>query len=96
MSRQLAALEARLSARLCFRGPGGFELTEFGRAVLRAAINAHDTLQMIGHELNCARSVMTGSLQIGIADNCLTNPECKLATTLTRFRQHSLRHRQVG
>ena len=56
MSRQLAALEARLSAR----------------------------------------SVMTGSLQIGIADNCLTNPECKLATTLTRFRQHSLRHRQVG
>ncbi|MFM0046795.1 LysR family transcriptional regulator [Paraburkholderia sediminicola] len=87
ISRQLAALEARLSARLCFRGPGGFELTEFGRAVLRAAINAHDTLQMIGHELNRARSVMTGSLHIGIADNCLTNPECKLVTTLTRFRQ---------
>jgi hypothetical protein len=28
ISRQLSALEARLSARLCFRSPGGFELTD--------------------------------------------------------------------
>jgi LysR family transcriptional regulator, transcriptional activator for bauABCD operon len=87
ISRQLSTLEARLDARLCFRGPGGFELTEFGRAVLRAAINADDTLQMIGHELNRARSVLSGSLHVGIADNCLTNPDCALAEALKRFRQ---------
>ena len=87
ISRQLSTLETRLNARLCFRGPGGFELTEFGRAVLRAAINADDTLQMIGHELDRARSVMSGSLHVGIADNCLTNPDCALVEALTRFRQ---------
>lgn len=87
ISRQLSALETRLNARLCFRGPSGFELTEFGRAVLRAAINADDTLQMIGHELDRARSVMSGSLHVGIADNCLTNPDCALVRALTQFRQ---------
>jgi LysR family transcriptional regulator, transcriptional activator for bauABCD operon len=87
ISRQLSALETRVDARLCFRGPGGFELTEFGRAVLRAAIDADDTLQMIGHELDRARSVMSGSLHLGIADNCLTNPDCALAEALTQFRE---------
>ncbi len=70
---------------LCFRGPGGFELTEFGREVLRAAINADDTLQMIGHELDKARSVLSESLHVGIADNCLTNPKCALVDALARF-----------
>lgn len=87
ISRQLSALETRLSARLCFRGPGGFELTDFGRQALRAAIHAHDTLEMIGHELNQARSVMSGDLYIGIADNCLTNPRCALVEAIAQFRQ---------
>jgi LysR family transcriptional regulator, transcriptional activator for bauABCD operon len=87
ISRQLATLETRLNARLCFRGPSGFELTEFGRAVLRAAINADDTLKVIGHELDRARSVMSGSLHVGVADNCLTNPDCGLVQALAQFRQ---------
>lgn len=87
ISRQLTALETRLDARLCFRGPGGFELTDFGRAALRAAIDADDTLQTISHDLNRARSVLSGDLYIGIADNCLTNPLCRLVESLQRFRQ---------
>ncbi|WP_321868696.1 LysR family transcriptional regulator [Paraburkholderia tropica] len=87
ISRQLTALETRLDARLCFRGPGGFELTDFGRAALRAAIDADDTLQTISHDLNRARSVLSGDLHIGIADNCLTNPGCRLVESLRHFRQ---------
>ncbi|HEY0297177.1 MAG TPA: LysR family transcriptional regulator [Bordetella sp.] len=87
ISRSLSTLETRLNARLCFRGPSGFELTDFGRATLRAAINACDTLEMISHELNLARSVMSGDLYIGIADNCLTNPRCALVQALAQFRR---------
>jgi hypothetical protein len=87
ISRQLSALETRLNARLCFRGPSGFELTEFGRQALRAAIHAQDTLEMIGHKLNEARTMMSGDLYIGIADNCLTNPRCALVQALSEFRR---------
>jgi DNA-binding transcriptional LysR family regulator len=87
ISRQLSALETRLNARLCFRGPSGFELTEFGRQALRAAIHAQDTLEMIGHKLNEARTMMSGDLYIGIADNFLTNPRCALVQALSEFRR---------
>lgn len=87
ISRHLNALETRLGARLCFRGPGGFELTDFGRATWRAAVSAYDTLDMIRHELNVARNIMTGELHVGIADNCLTNTRSAFVEALTRFRE---------
>ena len=41
ISRHLLALETRLGSRLCFRGPSGFELTDFGRKALQASIEWH-------------------------------------------------------
>lgn len=87
ISRHLQTLEIRLGARLCFRGPAGFELTEFGQRALHAAISACDALDVIRHELNLARNVMTGDLHIGIADNCLTNPQSGFARALAKFRE---------
>jgi DNA-binding transcriptional LysR family regulator len=87
ISRHLQALETRLGARLCFRGPAGFELTEFGERTLHATIAACDALEMVRHELNLARNMLTGELRIGIADNCLSNPRSPLAGTLAHFRE---------
>lgn len=39
------------------------------------------------HELNLARNILTGELRIGIADNCLSNPRCRLVGALARFRE---------
>jgi DNA-binding transcriptional LysR family regulator len=86
ISRHLQALETRLGARLCFRGPAGFELTEFGMHTHRASLAASDALETIRQELNLARDRLTGELRIGIADNCLSNPHSPLAGVLGRFR----------
>jgi LysR family transcriptional regulator, transcriptional activator for bauABCD operon len=87
ISRHLLALETRLGSRLCFRGPSGFELTDFGRRALHASIAACDALETVRHELNLARNILSGELKIGIADNCLSNRRCRLAETLALFRQ---------
>lgn len=89
ISRHLQAPETRLGARLCFRGPAGFELTEFGRRALHASIAACEALEAVHQELNLARGILTGELVIGIADNCLSNPQCRMAETLERFRRHA-------
>lgn len=86
ISRHLQSLEIRLGARLCFRGPAGFELTEFGQRALHAAISASDALDVIRHELNLARNVLTGDLHLAIADNCLSNPQSLFAQVLAKFR----------
>ena len=86
ISRHIKALEDRLGASLCHRGPAGFALTELGRAVMHAAIAASDTLDQVRDELNLARGVMTGSVAIGLADNCLTNPDARIADALAAFR----------
>jgi DNA-binding transcriptional LysR family regulator len=86
ISRHLQALEARLGARLCLRGPAGFELTDFGERALKASIAACDALDVVRHELNLARGILIGDLEVGVADNCLSNPRSRLADVMRRFR----------
>jgi DNA-binding transcriptional LysR family regulator len=71
ISRHLLALETRLGSRLCFRGPSGFELTDFGRRALHASIAACDALETVRHELNLARNILSGELKIGAPDVAL-------------------------
>lgn len=85
ISRSIKTLETRLGGCLCLRGPMGFELTDLGEAVLKAAISACDTLDAIRDELNRARNLLTGDLMLGIADNCLTNPACRMTEALAAF-----------
>ena len=85
ISRHIKALEHRLGGCLCLRGPAGFELTDLGDTVLAAAIAACDTLDTVRDDLNRARNILTGDLVVGIADNCLSNPACRVADALARL-----------
>ncbi len=83
ISREIKALEERLGARLCERGPGGFKVTEFGAAALAAAATIADTMDRVRNELNSASRLVVGELHLGVADNCLTNPMAHIPAALT-------------
>lgn len=87
ISRHIKALEHRLGGCLCLRGPSGFELTDFGDTVLAAAVAACDVLDRVRDDLNRARNVLTGDLHVGIADNCLSNPACRVSEALARLNE---------
>jgi DNA-binding transcriptional LysR family regulator len=89
ISRHLQTLETELGARLCHRGPAGFELTEFGQAALKVAVAASDALDMVRDELDKARNAVRGDLHFGVADICLTNPRCKVHQALAAFREQA-------
>lgn len=86
ISRHLKALEHRLNGVLCIRGPSGFQLTDFGLIVLQTAISASDLLDQVSEELNAARTLLTGELIVGIADNCISNPAARLPDAIAMFR----------
>lgn len=85
LSRQIKALEDRLGAAICLRGPRGFDLTDFGRDVLVAAVTLDDALGEVNRSLSLAKSTIRGELKVGIADNCITNPESHIVETLAGF-----------
>jgi DNA-binding transcriptional LysR family regulator len=85
ISRHLQALETKLGGTLCYRGPAGFELTEFGHVTLRAAVAASEMLDTLRDELNQARNAVSGELHLGIADACLTNPRCRVFEAIAQF-----------
>jgi len=86
ISRHLQALEAKLGARLCYRGPSGFALTAFGRTALQVAITAGDVLDRVRDELELARDGVGGDLHLGVADICLSNPACRVHEAVAAFR----------
>jgi DNA-binding transcriptional LysR family regulator len=85
ISRQVKLLEERLGGVLCQRGPRGFELTELGRAALAAAGDLEDALALARGRIEAARGVVTGELRLGVADNCLSNPDARIVETLEAF-----------
>jgi len=87
ISRHLQTLEIKLGATLCYRGPAGFELTEFGQVALKIAIAAGDTLNMVRDELDRARNIVSGDLHVGVADICLSNPRCRVYQAVAAFRE---------
>jgi len=89
ISRHLQVLEKQLGSTLCYRGPGGFALTDFGRVALKVAIAAGDTLDMALNELDRARNSVSGDLHFGIADNCISNPSCQVHRAVAAFREQA-------
>ncbi|AHF75637.1 LysR family transcriptional regulator [Sodalis praecaptivus] len=82
ISRQIKDIEDRLGARLCTRGPQGFELTDVGRAALRATQEALDALDRIRPEVDAARQVLSGKLALGLTDNVIGNPAVRIHLAL--------------
>jgi len=81
-SRALKALEERLSAELCVRGPRGFALTEYGRVVYDTSVFLDDSISMARAKLNGTRHSIAGKLTLGISDNLISNMDAKLSDSL--------------
>jgi DNA-binding transcriptional LysR family regulator len=86
ISTLLADLEARLGMRLCQRGRVGFRLTDKGRAVHEASLQLFAALEQFRARAGALRGRLLGDLQIGVVDNTLTNPACRLAAAIGRFK----------
>jgi DNA-binding transcriptional LysR family regulator len=86
MSTLLADLEARLGMRLCQRGRVGFRLTDKGRTIYDATLQLFAALEQFRARAGGLRGRLVGDLQIGIVDNTLTNPACRLAAAIDRFK----------
>jgi len=86
ISTLLADLEARLGMRLCQRGRVGFRLTDKGRAIHEASLQLFGALEQFRARAGALRGRLVGELQIGVVDNTLTNPACRLAAAIGRFR----------
>ncbi len=89
ISRHVKALEERLGAVLCQRGPRGFELTDFGAAVHAAAQALEDAIENARTEINGARKRIVGELRLGIADTCLTNPQARISEAVELFQDQA-------
>jgi DNA-binding transcriptional LysR family regulator len=86
ISTLLADLEARLGMRLCQRGRVGFRLTDKGRAIHEASLQLFGALDQFRARAGALRGRLVGELQIGVVDNTLTNPACRLAAAIGRFK----------
>jgi len=84
-SRALKALEERLNEKLCFRGPGGFSLTEFGIVVYDTSVFLDEAISSARARLNGTRETLSGKLRLGISDNLISNVDAKLSDSLEVF-----------
>lgn len=85
ISTQMTALENRLGLRLCQRGRAGFSLTEKGRLIYQASQRLFAAIDEFRSEAGAARGCLVGNLAVGIVDNLVNNPACRLHDVITRF-----------
>jgi len=85
ISTHMTALEHRLGLRLCQRGRAGFSLTEKGRLIYQASQRLFAAIEEFRSEAGAARGCLVGNLTVGIVDNLINNPACRLHDAITRF-----------
>ncbi len=89
ISTQMADLEARLGTRLCRRGRAGFGLTDNGRAVYEASQRLFSALDAFSAEVGGLRGRLVGDLHIGVLDNTISNPDCRLHEVIRHFKERA-------
>lgn len=87
ISAKMAELEARLGTRLCRRGRAGFALTESGRRVYEASRLLFRALDEFSAQVGDVRGRLVGELHIAALDALASNPDCRLAEAIDRFKQ---------
>ena len=87
VSRQIKELEARVGARLCSRGRGGFALTLAGARLHHASQSLFGALKAFDGEVLSLSPDAAAELRIGVVDALLTDPRGVLAQALTRCMQ---------
>jgi LysR family transcriptional regulator, transcriptional activator for bauABCD operon len=75
ISTHMTALEQRLGMRLCKRGRSGFSLTDKGQLI-------YDEFRS---EAGAARNCYIGNLSVGIVDNLVNNPSCRLHQVIAKM-----------
>lgn len=87
ISRDLSSLEERLGVHLCRRGRGGFELTQQGHNIYRAAVDLQARMRVFELEVQAAKDAVSSSFNIGSNDHVITNPESQLIEAIAHMRQ---------
>jgi LysR family transcriptional regulator, transcriptional activator for bauABCD operon len=85
LSSLIAELERRLGMRLCHRGRVGFRLTDKGAQVYQSSLKLMNSLEGFRAEVGALRGRLVGNLAIGMVDNIVSNPECRLSDVISRF-----------
>jgi DNA-binding transcriptional LysR family regulator len=85
LSSMIAELERRLGMRLCHRGRVGFRLTDKGAQVYQSSLKLMNSLEGFRAEVGALRGRLVGNLSIGMVDNIVSNPECRLSEVISRF-----------
>ena len=87
ISIHMTALEQRLGMRLCKRGRSGFSLTEKGQLIYLASQRLFAALDEFRSEAGAARDCLIGNLAVGIVDNLINNPSCRLPQVISKMNQ---------
>lgn len=89
ISSQMANLEVRLGLHLCHRGRGGFKLTEDGEKVFTATQALFNAIDVFKADVGILRGHLVGEINVGMVDAVLTNPEFKLSSVISSFREQA-------
>jgi LysR family transcriptional regulator, transcriptional activator for bauABCD operon len=85
ISTHMTALEQRLGMRLCKRGRSGFSLTDKGQLIYQATQRLFAALDEFRSEAGAARNCYIGNLSVGIVDNLVNNPSCRLHQVIAKM-----------
>ena len=85
ISTHMTALEQRLGMRLCKRGRSGFSLTDKGQLIYQATQRLFAALDEFRSEAGAARNCYIGNLSVGIVDNLINNPSCRLHQVIAKM-----------
>ncbi len=85
ISMDIASLEARLGARLCQRGRGGFALTAEGQAIYLAALRLFADIGEFRDKVATATRQVTGRVTLVMVDNIVSVAEEPMSRALAHF-----------
>lgn len=87
ISRYIKDLEIRLGARLCQRGRTGFSLTDQGVTLHHAALRFLRNIEQFEAEIRAMHAELNGTLDVGMADTLITDPQFQLSKVLSAFKR---------
>lgn len=85
ISTYLADLETRMGVRLCERGRRGFELTDDGVKVYRAATELMKSLNIFQEEVESLGDSVRGRIRVAVVDSFVWVDELRLSDGLRNF-----------
>jgi DNA-binding transcriptional LysR family regulator len=89
ISQHMSDLEKRLGLRLCQRGRAGFTLTDEGIEVLQAIEALLLSVEDFRSEINLLNKQLKGTLNIGLINNLVTQPQMLISKALSMLQEQS-------